>query len=222
MNSNYSFNVFWSDKDGVYFAVSPEFPTLSAFGDSPEEALAELQPIIEIAVEGYQEKGWPLPVPRAHIEHSGQLRLRLPKSLHAAAAKQAELEEVSLNTWILATIAEKLGFASVSNNVATALTQVAQSMDALQGKNSELLDTVSALTKDTNSHHEEAVRLMHKLEEEQRRGRIATWRDREKEEALPSGSAPEFSWEHGKELGQSLMGWLSSVHPTGHGKGGAQ
>ncbi len=222
MNSGYSFNVFWSDKDEAFIAVSPEFPNLSAFGDTPEEALAELQPIIEIAIEGYKENGWPLPTPRPQAGRSGQLLLRLPRNLHAAAALHAGLDDVSLNTWIVAALAEKLGMTAIKNEVVHALNQVAESMDALVSNNSEILATVSTLTHEANSHHEEEVRLIQKLEEEQRRGRIAMWRDKEKEEASPSGKIAAFSWEDEREAGQSLVGWLSSIRPVRQGKGGAQ
>lgn len=58
----HSYNVFWSDRDGGYIALSPEFPRLSAFGDSPEAALAELRGLLEDAVEVFKSEGWPLPV----------------------------------------------------------------------------------------------------------------------------------------------------------------
>lgn len=59
----HSYNVFWSDNDGGYIAISPEFPRLSAFGDSPEAALAELRGLLDDAVELFKSEGWPLPTP---------------------------------------------------------------------------------------------------------------------------------------------------------------
>ena len=106
---NYSFNVFWSAPDHCYIAISPDFESLSAFGDTPDEALAEMQTVLELAIETYQEKGWPLPEPKAQPEYSGQLRLRLPKTLHAKLAMQAAAESVSLNTLIVNYLAESIG-----------------------------------------------------------------------------------------------------------------
>ena len=101
-------HVFFSDEDGVYFAVSPEFgPGLSAFGDTPEEALAEFRTVLEAAEEVYQEEGWELPRPRTH---SGQLRVRMPQSLHAQLSLMAQAERVSLNTLIVSHLAERAGY----------------------------------------------------------------------------------------------------------------
>ncbi|MGE0887183.1 MAG: type II toxin-antitoxin system HicB family antitoxin [Blastocatellales bacterium] len=59
----YSFTLHWSDDDGGYIARCPEFPGLSAFGDSAKEAIAEAQVALELMIEEYQENGQPLPEP---------------------------------------------------------------------------------------------------------------------------------------------------------------
>src|SRR5690349_2655255 len=109
MKNKYSFNVFWSDEDDAYIAVSPEFPSLSGLGDTPDEALAELEPVIDAVIQRYHEKGYPLPEPKVHNEYSGQLRVRFPKSIHAGLAAEAEREAVSLNTLIVTYVSKCLG-----------------------------------------------------------------------------------------------------------------
>lgn len=116
--SNYSFNVFWSQPDQCYIALSPEFEDLSAFGSTPEEALAEMQTVLAMAIETYEEKGWALPESKPPPEYSGQFRVRLPKTLHAKLAAQAVFEGVSLNTLVVNLLSEGLG----ANRAAT-LTQ---------------------------------------------------------------------------------------------------
>lgn len=59
----YSFLLHWSDEDGGYIANCPEFPGLSAFGESPDEAIAEAQVALELMVENYRETGQSLPEP---------------------------------------------------------------------------------------------------------------------------------------------------------------
>lgn len=108
----YSINVFWSAEDEAYISTSPEFPRLSSFGDTPEEAVAEMQVALELAVETYEKNDWPLPEPRTPNEYSGQFRLRLPRTLHAKLAAQAQQEGVSLNTLTLTYLAESLGHRS--------------------------------------------------------------------------------------------------------------
>jgi len=103
----YSINLSWSDEDECYVATVPEFPGLSAFGDTPDEAAKEA----EIAAKGfiavYEEDGDLLPEPLTVVEYSGQTRLRLAKSLHAALAQEAKREKVSLNTYINTLLSER-------------------------------------------------------------------------------------------------------------------
>ncbi len=108
----YDIHVFPSEEDEVFYAVSPAFGSgLSAFGDTPEEALAEFRKVLEAAVGVYREEGWELPRPRTH---SGQLRVRMPQSLHAQLALVAQAERVSLNTLIVSYLAERAGYKSKS------------------------------------------------------------------------------------------------------------
>ena len=104
MTDRYSTNVHWSDEDSCYIATCHEFPLLSAFGDSKEEALAEFQIVLELAIESYEENTLELPEPRTSVTHSGQFRLRLPKSLHRDMVEAAEKEGVSLNTYAISVI----------------------------------------------------------------------------------------------------------------------
>jgi predicted RNase H-like HicB family nuclease len=63
---HYSYKVFWYEPDQCYFAVVPDVPELeyvSAFGDSPEEALAELQTALSGIAEMYREEGREMPAP---------------------------------------------------------------------------------------------------------------------------------------------------------------
>lgn len=105
----YGYNVFWSDNDGGYIAISPEFPRLSAFGETAEAALAELRGVLEEAIEQYREEGWPLPVPQTHGGYSGQFRVRVAKSLHSALAQRAEAEGISMNSLVSQYLARGLG-----------------------------------------------------------------------------------------------------------------
>lgn len=107
--NKYSLNIFWSDEDEGYIATCPEFPGLSAFGETPEEAMAEAQTALQLFIESYHADGLPLPEPQSTEEFSGQYRVRLPKSLHRQAAQMASSEGTSLNQLTVAALAEKIG-----------------------------------------------------------------------------------------------------------------
>lgn len=61
MTKDYQFNLVWSDLDNEYMAICSEFPGLSAFGATPEEALAEANIALELFIETYKEDRHSLP-----------------------------------------------------------------------------------------------------------------------------------------------------------------
>ncbi len=105
MKDKYSVSVFWSDEDECFIATCPEFPLLSAHGETREEATAEFQIVLEMAIESYQEDGIELPKPKTTNNYSGQFRIRMPKSLHKELAETALKEGVSLNSYAVSVIA---------------------------------------------------------------------------------------------------------------------
>lgn len=116
--TKYSSVVRWSDEDEVYIAVCPELGGISAFGDTPAEAIQEMEVAMELAIETYKDQGWPLPAPAVVQIYSGQFRLRLPRSLHRAAAEYAEAEGVSLNSLGISFFAHGLGLATAGERIA--------------------------------------------------------------------------------------------------------
>ena len=69
MSDRYSIHVFADDGEPGYIAICPEFPGVSASAKSRELALAEVQVVLELAIDTYQAEGWTLPTPLA-LPHS--------------------------------------------------------------------------------------------------------------------------------------------------------
>lgn len=103
----YSVVCQWSDEDEGYIALVPELKGLSAFGETPAEAVAELENAKKAYLNVFEEDGCSLPEPRKLHEFSGQLRIRIPKSLHEELSRAAEHEGVSLNTYIVSMLSEQ-------------------------------------------------------------------------------------------------------------------
>lgn len=61
---DYHINIFYSDEDGCYVADIPDLRGCSAFGDTPVEALAELQIAKELWLEVAKEHHKRIPAPR--------------------------------------------------------------------------------------------------------------------------------------------------------------
>jgi predicted RNase H-like HicB family nuclease len=60
-NLPYHINIFYDAEDGDYIADVPDFEMISAFGDTPEEALREVLIALEMTIEVYKEQGKSLP-----------------------------------------------------------------------------------------------------------------------------------------------------------------
>jgi antitoxin HicB len=141
----YSVSLAWSDEDNGYIALIPELPGLSAFGETPEEAAQEAKIAAEGFLEVYEEDGEPVPAPMAMSPYSGQFRLRLPKSLHAALAQLAKQEGVSLNTLIVTLLADRLTAKTIDDKLETiknALFSIALKSETPQPQSSGTINTV--------------------------------------------------------------------------------
>lgn len=118
---NYSYSVAWSEADEEYVATSSEFPGLSALAGTPEDAVRELHAAMDVAIDAYQSDGEPIPQPQFLSDFSGQFRLRIPKSQHAALSLRAEKEGVSLNAVVQTYISAGLAGDFVSQETANRL-----------------------------------------------------------------------------------------------------
>jgi predicted RNase H-like HicB family nuclease len=64
----YEIDIFWSDEDDAYIAIVPSVERLryvSAWGETREDALREIQEVLSVVDEMARESGNPLPEPIA-------------------------------------------------------------------------------------------------------------------------------------------------------------
>jgi len=61
---DYHINIFYSEEDGGYIADIPDLESCSAFGQTPEQALAEVEQAKAAWLAAAQEAGKPIPPPR--------------------------------------------------------------------------------------------------------------------------------------------------------------
>ncbi len=102
--------VFTPDEEsGTYTAEILEFPGCIAQGDTPEEAYRNLESAAAGWVEAVLNTGQRIPEPSDPYSYSGRIALRLPRGLHRRAAQMAEREGTSLNQFLVAAVAERVG-----------------------------------------------------------------------------------------------------------------
>ena len=61
---DYHINIFYSEEDGGYIADIPDLDSCSAFGATPEQALAEVERAKAAWLEAARAAGKPVPTPR--------------------------------------------------------------------------------------------------------------------------------------------------------------
>ena len=91
---------------GGFVATVPELPGCMSDGDSVQDTIENVQGAIDSWVEEAEALGRPVPAPGSG---AGQWRQRVPRSLHEALKRAAQIEGVSLNAFVTAILAESLG-----------------------------------------------------------------------------------------------------------------
>jgi predicted RNase H-like HicB family nuclease len=61
---DYHINIFHSEDDGGYIADIPDLEACSAFGNSPDEALHEVQKAKSLWIQAAKAEGKPIPPPK--------------------------------------------------------------------------------------------------------------------------------------------------------------
>jgi antitoxin HicB len=96
------------EEGGGFLVTFPDLPGCMADGETIDEAINEAKDAFSCWMEAQNEWGREYPKPTTQGT-SGKFVQRLPKSLHAKLVRRAKQEGVSLNTLVLALIAEGIG-----------------------------------------------------------------------------------------------------------------
>jgi antitoxin HicB len=99
----------WDDGQGPYWVARiAELPHCLIHGDTPEEAVKEIQEVKMDWIKSNLARGLPIPEPRPR-QYSGQIRLRISPSLHKLLVFRAETEGMSLNQYMATSLATSVG-----------------------------------------------------------------------------------------------------------------
>jgi antitoxin HicB len=106
LKRKYRMSLAFDSESDAWVVRYPELPGCLAHGVSPREALAEGEEAKALWLASALENGIDIPDAQPDTTHSGKLVLRLPRSLHAAAADAAQREGTSLNNYLVHLISE--------------------------------------------------------------------------------------------------------------------
>lgn len=64
MQHKYEIIIYWSPEDSVFVAEVPELPGCAAHGDTPQNALKNVEEAIQLWIDTAREFGDPVPQPK--------------------------------------------------------------------------------------------------------------------------------------------------------------
>ena len=152
--NKHAISIKWSDEDNGFIATIPGIQGLSAFGTTREEALSELNVSSEAYFESLKKSGRQLPDEEKIITYSGQIRLRMPRSLHADLSNRAKDEGISLNTYIVTLLSER----HIEKNLLKEVTSLRRKLEIMNSR---------IMTNKYNASHS-----IHKTEERRAKYRV--------------------------------------------------
>lgn len=100
---------------GGFVFTMPDLPSLLADGETADEAVADGRAAFSAVISALMDMGRDVPAPTLSardftpISASGKFVAHVPRSIHSQLVARARTEGVSLNTLVLAYIAEGLG-----------------------------------------------------------------------------------------------------------------
>jgi antitoxin HicB len=97
------------EESGTYTAMVLEFSGCVTQGSTPEEAYGRIDEMMRHWIRSELVAGHEIPTPHALREYSGKLVVRLPRSLHRKAVEMAQVENVSLNYFLMMAVTRAVG-----------------------------------------------------------------------------------------------------------------
>ena len=122
--------------EGSYAAEILEFPGCFSEGETPDEAITNLEKAARSWIEAALAQGLDIPEPYLNQGYAGKIALRLPRSMHRQATRLAERDGVSLNQFLVSAIAARIGaedlYTRLADKIERRLAKMEQKISTLQ------------------------------------------------------------------------------------------
>lgn len=142
---SYPIELIEDAEQGGYVARHPDLDGCMAQGETADEAVASLKEARMLWIETRLTDGLVVPEPLPE-EPSGRLLLRMAPWLHARLMRQAQRQNVSLNQYLIAVLAEHVGRDDQRCDVMRRLASIEDSLNELRTWPQSLWD-VSAMVR---------------------------------------------------------------------------
>jgi len=122
--------------EGSYAAEILEFPGCFSQGETPNEAITNLEKAARSWIQVALTQGLEIPEPYLNQGYAGKIALRLPRSMHRQATRLAERDGVSLNQFLVSAIAARIGaedfYTRLADRIERRLANVEQKISTLR------------------------------------------------------------------------------------------
>ena len=105
--NHFTYRVEWAPDTGEYVGRCIEFPSLSRWAATPQEAIAGVEQAVDEHVAERQREEFDIPEPLTERHYSGRSVVRTSPKLHARLAVEAAEQNVSLNHWVVQKLADR-------------------------------------------------------------------------------------------------------------------
>jgi len=108
LNLKYKIEIIEDEEEGGFVLLHPELNGCITCADTIERGLLNLEDAKKEWLLACIEDGIEIPEPNYSNDFSGQLRLRMPKSLHRDLSINADREGISMNQYIIYLLSKEL------------------------------------------------------------------------------------------------------------------
>ena len=103
--NHYTYRVEWSPATAEFVGRCIEFPSLSRWAPTAQEALVSVAQAVDEHVAERRREHFDIPAPFTERPYSGKFVVRTSPALHARLAVEAAEQNVSMNHWVVQKLA---------------------------------------------------------------------------------------------------------------------
>ncbi len=105
--NHYTYRVEWSPTTSEYVGRCIEFPSLSQWAPTAQDAIAGVEQAVDEHIAERRREEFDVPAPLTERQYSGKFVVRTSPALHARLTIEAAEQNVSMNQWVVQKLADR-------------------------------------------------------------------------------------------------------------------